>query len=381
MKKAILTRIFAVIFFFLICLYCVVYTDRVLGVLGSVVSVLFPITLGLAAAYIINIPMSALERLFYKLAKKKKFSQAGKKAVRISMIVLTLLLLAGIITLLFVLVVPELVASFKSIFNAVGELPEKLSEKREQIEDFSPTVADFIFNFDKQAAMAKGFEWLLAGSGTVMGFAFGAVKSAFKMVYYVITTLMIIVAVLSEKEKIGAQVKKFMFAHMNPQKVHKLLDGAASVSKVFRSFITGQCVEACILGGMFFVTMTILRFPYALMIGALITVTALIPIFGAFIGLAVGVLLMVIESPMKAFWFIILFFALQQFEGNVIYPRVVGGSVGLPPLWTMLAVFIGGDLMGLLGMIVFIPICSVIYSALRSYVNKRVPKQPQEVKS
>lgn len=381
MKKAILTRIFAVIFFFLICLYCVVYTDRVLGVLGSVVSVLFPITLGLAAAYIINIPMSALERLFYKLAKKKKFSQAGKKAVRISMIVLTLLLLAGIITLLFVLVVPELVASFKSIFNAVGELPEKLSEKREQIEDFSPTVADFIFNFDKQAAMAKGFEWLLAGSGTVMGFAFGAVKSAFKMVYYVITTLMIIVAVLSEKEKIGAQVKKFMFAHMKPQKVHKLLDGAASVSKVFRSFITGQCVEACILGGMFFVAMTILRFPYALMIGALITVTALIPIFGAFIGLAVGVLLMVIESPMKAFWFIILFFALQQFEGNVIYPRVVGGSVGLPPLWTMLAVFIGGDLMGLLGMIVFIPICSVIYSALRSYVNKRVPKQPQEVKS
>lgn len=375
MKKAILIRVFAVIFFFLICLYCVVYTDKVMGVFGAVLSVLFPITLGLAVAYIINIPMSALEKLFYKLTRKKTFSERSKKVVRISMIILTLLLLVGIITLLIVLVVPELVASFKSIFNALGELPEKLAEKREQIEDFSPTVADFIFNFDKQAAMAKGFEWLLAGSGTVMGFAFGAVKSAFKMVYYFITTLMIIVAVLSEKEKIGAQVKKFMFAHMKPQKVQKILDAAESVSKVFRSFITGQCVEACILGGMFFVAMTILRFPYALMIGALITVTALIPIFGAFIGLAVGVVLMVIESPMKAFWFIVLFFALQQFEGNVIYPRVVGGSVGLPPLWTMLAVFIGGDLMGLLGMIVFIPICSVMYSALRSYANKRAPKE------
>lgn len=379
MRKAVLIRVFGVIFFFLVCLYCVVYTDRVLSALGGILSVLFPITLGLAAAYIINIPMSAIERLFYKAMKKKSLSEDSKKLVRIGSVILTLILLSGVIALLIILVVPELVASVTSIFNAAGELPQKLSQKREQIESFSPTVADFIFNFDKQAAMAKGFEWLLAGSGTVMGFAFGAVKSALKLVYYFVTTLMIIVCVLSEKEKIGAQVKKLMMANMKPHRVKKILDAAAGVSKVFRSFITGQCVEACILGLMFFVAMTILRFPYALMIGALITVTALIPIFGAFIGLAVGVLLMVIEAPMKALWFIVLFFALQQFEGNVIYPRVVGGSVGLPPLWTMLAVFIGGDLMGLLGMIVFIPICSVIYSALRSYVNKHAPKEPQEV--
>lgn len=378
MKKAVLVRVFAVVLFAILCLYCVVYTDRVAGVLGAVLSVLFPIILGLSVAYIINIPMSAIEGLFYKAFKNKRFSDTAKTAVRICCIIFTILLLCAILTAVVVLIVPELVASGRSMLDAVAELPSKLEQYRGKIEDISPKAADFIFNFDKQGAIEKAFEWLLAGSGTIMGIAFGAVKSAVKVVYYFVTTLLIIVWVLKDKEKIAAQIKKIMVANMKPKTVEKLTSSLAGISKVFRSFFTGQCVEACILGSMFLVAMTILRFPYALMISVLITVTALIPIFGAFIGLAVGVVLMVIETPIKALWFIVLFFALQQFEGNVIYPKVVGGSVGLPPLFTLLAVFIGGDLMGLLGMILFIPMLSVVYSALKSYVNKRVTPEMLE---
>ncbi len=380
MKKAVLVRTFVVILFAILCLYCAVYTARVMTLLGKLLGVLFPIILGLAIAYIINIPMSAIEKFFYKTCKKEKLSDRKKTVIRVGCIIFTLLLICSIITAVVFLVVPELIASGRSIVDAASKLPTKLEEHRDKIENFSPTVADLIFNFDKQGAIEKGFEWLLAGSGTIMGVAFGAVKSAVKVVYYLVTSLMVIIWVLKDKEKIGAQIKKFMVANMKPKKVEKILSGLSEISKVFRSFFTGQCVEACILGGMFLIAMTIFRFPYALMISVLITITALIPIFGAFIGLAVGVVLMVIEMPIKALWFIVLFLVLQQFEGNVIYPRVVGGSVGLPPLLTFLAVFIGGDLMGLLGMILFIPMLSVVYSALRSYVNKRVtPEMLEEV--
>ncbi len=373
MKKAVLTRIFGVIFFFLLCLYCVVYTDKVAYALGIVASVLFPIILGLAIAYVINIPMSAIERLFYKLFKKKEFSKGAKKAVRAGCMLLTIVLLCTIITVVAVLIVPELGKSVSSLVDTVAEIPNQLAERREEIYNFSPTIADYIFNFDKDKALDSILNWALSGSAAVMGFAFGALKSAVKVAYYIVTSLMIILFVLTDKERISAQVKKLLFAYLKPEKAQKLLSSMHGVSKVFRSFITGQCLEACILGSLFFISMTILRFPYALMISVLITITALVPIFGAFIGLVVGALLMVIESPVRALWFIILFFVLQQFEGNVIYPKVVGGSVGLPPLLTLLAVFIGGDLFGLLGMIVFIPITSVVYSALRSFANKNQP--------
>ena len=190
-------------------------------------------------------------------------------------------------------------------------------------------------------------------------------------IYYFVAALIIMMSVLKEKERIAAQIKKFLAAHIDTGKLDRLFDELKRISDVFSSFISGQCLEACILGSMFFVSMTLLRFPYALVVSSLITVTALIPIFGAFIGLAVGAVLIVTVSPVKAIWFIVLFFVLQQLEGNLIYPRVVGGSVGLPPLWTLLAVIIGGDMMGVLGMIVFIPLFSVVYSALSRLANRK----------
>ncbi len=149
---------------------------------------------------------------------------------------------------------------------------------------------------------------------------------------------------------------------------------------MFSSFITGQCVEAVILGAMFFVSMTILRIPYALLVGCLIAVTALIPIVGAFIGCIVGAFLLLMVSPMQALFFVVLFLILQQVEGNLIYPHVVGSSVGLPSIWVLVAVSVGGSLMGIAGMLVFIPLTSVLYALFREFVYQRLQAKGLQVK-
>lgn len=158
-----------------------------------------------------------------------------------------------------------------------------------------------------------------------------------------------------------------------PDKYYERILKIASLTyTTFASFLSGQCIEAVILGSMFFVTMSILRFPYALLIGVLIAFTALIPIFGAFIGCIVGTFLILMVSPMQALWFIVLFNVLQQIEGNLIYPKVVGGSVGLPSMWVLVAVTLGANTMGVAGMLIFIPLTSVIYALFRETVYQRL---------
>lgn len=155
----------------------------------------------------------------------------------------------------------------------------------------------------------------------------------------------------------------------------KTLEVASLSYKTFSSFVTGQCLEAVILGTMFFIVMSILRFPYALLVGVVIAFTALIPIFGAFIGCVIGTFLMLVSNPMQAVAFVILFLVLQQIEGNLIYPHVVGGSVGLPSIWVLVAVTVGGSLMGVVGMLIFIPLSSVVYALFREVVYKRLKER------
>ena len=175
------------------------------------------------------------------------------------------------------------------------------------------------------------------------------------------------------------QVRKLMYAFL-PKDWTEIFIALGSVShKTFSNFLTGQCLEAIILGAMFFVVMTIFRLPYALLIAVLIAFTALIPIFGAFIGCGVGALLIFIISPMKALIFVIIFLVLQQVEGNFVYPHVVGNSVGLPSIWVLVAVTLGASLMGVVGMLIFIPIVSVVYTMLRGIVNRRLKEKKIEI--
>ena len=181
--------------------------------------------------------------------------------------------------------------------------------------------------------------------------------------------------VLFQKERLTAQCKKLMYVCMSENRADKIIEVLRLTNTTFSNFLSGQCLEACILGTMFVITLSILRMPYALLIGIIIAVTALIPIVGAFIGCIVGVILIMMTSPLKALIFVGVFLILQQIEGNLIYPHVVGSSVGLPGMWVLVAVTIGGNLFGIMGMLTFIPISSVCYASLRTYVNRKVEEK------
>ena len=178
--------------------------------------------------------------------------------------------------------------------------------------------------------------------------------------------------ILAQKEKLGDQLKRVMHAYFSQGLYERALEVASLANRNFSNFITGQCMEAVILGCMFFLCMTVLRMPYALLVGCLIAITALIPIVGAFIGCGVGAFLLLMVSPMQALVFVVMFLILQQVEGNLIYPHVVGSSVGLPSIWVLAAVSVGGSLLGVAGMLLFIPLTSVLYALFREFVYQRL---------
>ena len=181
--------------------------------------------------------------------------------------------------------------------------------------------------------------------------------------------------VLAQREKLSRQVKMILYAALPEAAADYLCRVGALACRVFSNFFSGQCLEACILGFLFVIAMTIFRMPYAVLVGVLVAFTALIPMFGAFIGCALGAFLILMQNPIQALWFIVMFIVIQQLEGNLIYPKVVGNSVGLPSIWVLAAVTLGGSTMGVLGMLIMIPLCSVAYSLLRESVYGRLKKR------
>ena len=235
-------------------------------------------------------------------------------------------------------------------------------------------------SIDWESILSGVADFLRNGAGDVLSSTISAAKSMVSVLTSSFIAFIFACYILLQKEKLGLQCRKAVYALL-PEKVAKRVLEISSLShRVFSSFITGQCVEAVILGTMFFVAMSLLKMPYALLVGCLIAVTALIPIVGAFIGCAVGAFLILMTSPMQALIFVVMFLILQQVEGNLIYPHVVGSSVGLPSIWVLFAVTIGGSLMGVVGMLVFIPLTSVLYTLFREFVYRRLREKNIRVK-
>ncbi|WP_347559896.1 AI-2E family transporter [Clostridium sp. AM58-1XD] len=248
----------------------------------------------------------------------------------------------------------------------IDTLTDLFARDPDMVSYLNSLVIDWNAVFNEVVAFLKN------GAGSVLNTTFAAAVSIVSGVTTFGIGFVFSIYVLLQKEVLARQFKKFIMAFLPEQIAERFLEVAALTERTFSNFLTGQCLEAVILGSMFFVTMSVLRMPYALLMGVLIAFTALIPIFGAFIGCAIGIFLMLMVSPMNALAFVILFNVIQQIEGNFIYPHVVGGSVGLPSIWVLVAVTLGGSLMGVVGMLVFIPICSVLYSLLKRTVNKRL---------
>ena len=355
-----------------VAFYCALQN---LGVVAAaffwVLGILSPFILGGAIAFVLNVPMRAIERHLYPTARR------GAKLRRPLALVLTLLAVIAVLTLASTVIGPGIAEAVSSAldqmpaaFNRVQEWVNGLAVYLPQLQDFLAEMAiDWASVSRKALELAQNWGAALLSSGG--GFIGGVVSG----VSTFLIALIFAFYILLQKERLARQGRQVLYALLPERGADRVLEILRLTSRTFSSFLSGQCLEAVILGTLFVVSMTILRMPYALLVGVLIALTALIPIVGAFIGCAVGALLILMVDPVKALVFVILFLVLQQVEGNLIYPHVVGSSVGLPSIWVLCAVTLGGSLMGIVGMLVFIPLCSVFYALFRTFVKERLARR------
>jgi len=342
----------------------------VLNFIGKIVNVSLPFLIGIALAYILNIPMTKIEKIL-----KRKIKANYKR--RIISIILSLILLILIIAFVAFMLIPELIQNIELLIKNIPTLIENTQNWILNLLDQYPKIQIEINNTFKENANIEGMiiptlNYLLNGSINI-------ISSLVSGIITIFTALVFAIYMLAQKEKLLTSIKKILKAYLKKQHTNKIFRIATITNNTFTKFISGQCVDAVILGIIFFIVLTIFRFPYALIISVLITITALIPVFGAFIAMAIGAILIAITSPIRALIFILVFLVIQQIEGNFIYPKVVGKSVGLSPIWTLLAITVGGGLFGVLGMLFALPIASVIYSLIVEDASKRLEKQKENI--
>jgi predicted PurR-regulated permease PerM len=341
--------------------------------LGWLLRILAPFLLGGAIAFVLNVPMRAIERHLFPHSRK------GRSLRRPLSLVLTLVAVLGVLTLATSVIGPGVA---DAVMTIVRQVPAALDRCREQLEALAAYLPLLEESLTELELKLPWNDWYASAVEFAKNLGTGLVSSGSGLIGGVVSGVSTFVIglifsfyLLMQKEKLSRQVRQILYALLPLRWADRTLEVLRLTSRTFSSFLSGQCLEAVILGTLFVVSMTIFRLPYALLVGVLISLTALIPIVGAFIGCGVGALLIAVTDPWKALFFIVLFLVLQQIEGNLIYPHVVGSSVGLPSIWVLAAVTLGGKLMGILGMLFFIPLCSVLYALFRSFVKDRLAEK------
>ena len=375
LKKETLKQIRGLILFTAVVIVCLWKFDTVIAVLRFVLNVVYPFLLGGAIAFVLNVPMNFVECHICKT--KTKYARG------ISLMVV-LLGVAGILALVLFGLIPQLADTFANLGRSMQAFIPQVQEWADHWFHNNKEIMSFVNNleFDWNKIMDAGMQFLRNGAGSVLESTINTAKNIIGALATFFIAFVFAMYILLQKEKLGRQAKKVLYAFVRKGRAEATLEVLALTYKTFSNFLTGQCVEAIILGAMFVIAMTIFRLPYALLTGIVIAFTALIPIFGAVIGCVVGVFLIFMVIPFKALVFIILFLVLQQIEGNLIYPHVVGNSVGLPSIWVLAAVSVGGSLMGIVGMLIFIPLMSVVYALFREVVYIKLKQKniyPQNI--
>lgn len=369
-------KIRGLIIFAAIIIACFWKYDVVIRVLAFIFHVIFPFVLGGAIAFVLNVPMNFIQRHLFPEDKIEKRKVIKKLARPLSMLIV-LFCVIGIIVLVMFVLIPQLGNTFANLGNSIQAFIPKIQKWADTLFHDNKEIMNWVnhLEFDWNKIMNAGINFLKNGAGSVLDSTIMAAKSIVSGIATFFIAFVFAIYILLQKEKLSIQAKKVLFAFVRKGRAEATLEVLSLTYNTFSSFLTGQCVEAIILGCMFVITMSILRLPYALLVGIVIAFTALIPIFGAFIGCVVGAFLIFMVDPIKALIFIVLFLILQQIEGNLIYPHVVGSSVGLPSIWVLAAVSIGGSLMGVVGMLIFIPIVSVIYALFREVVYLKLKQR------
>ena len=355
-----------------VCLFVMKFESVVAAVTG-VLSAAAPLLLGMVIAYILNILLKKIEKYYFPGSR----NAAVVKSRRPVCIFLSFLALGLILFFVVKMVVPELVSSIRLITE---EIPPAFEELRlwgvknfEEVPELQETLANL--DIDWKATIKKVLDILIAGAGGIFTSVVSVISSVMGAVSQLVIGMIFAIYLLSAKETLASQVDDCMRAYLKPGTRERILYVAGTFHKTFTNFIVGQAMEAVIIGALCALGMTVLRMPYAVMTGTVVGVTALIPVVGAYIGAAVGAFMGFTVNPLQAVFFVIFLVILQQLEGNLIYPKVVGGSIGLPGLWVLAAVTIGGGVMGIGGMLIGVPLTASVYRLLEKDVKERLQKK------
>lgn len=365
-------------------------TERLKAITGTLSNVLSPFVLGGVLAFILNVPMRFLENAPLKKLKNRVLRRSIA-------VVLTFVFLLLVVTLVVWLLVPQLIETLNSLIPALGEFASRVENGLRDIAKENPTVLEWLNENTEFATMnwsslaSKALSRLGDVASSVLGGAVSAIGSVFSGAFNAVIALVFCIYCLFQKETLARQGRKLLYAYLKESVADKVVHVFRFTNSTFSNFLSGQCIEVCILGSLFAICMAIFRMPFIPLISVLIAVTAFIPIVGAWVGCILGAFLIFVQDPMLAVWFVVMFLVIQQIENNMIYPRVVGTSVGLSGMWVLVAVSVGGELMGVVGMFLMIPIASVLYTLFKEVVNNRLKRsnvdskkleiQPPELKS
>lgn len=348
-------------------------TDRVMQMLNFLRGLLMPFAIGAVIAFILNVPLRGIER---RLSMIKKTGPRRALAL-----VLTLAMISLVLALLFRLLMPQVL---DTIYRLIEQFPDFLEQFKDKAKSFLESFPELnkwlsnsasFENINWSAILGKALTFAGNSAVSIIEGLLSTIGSIYSGIFNAVIAVVFAIYCLFRKEILARQGKRLLYAFVKEKRADYIVRVLRLTNQTFSNFISGQCLEAVILGSMFAVAMTIFRMPYVALVSLLIGITALIPIVGAFVGCILGAFFILVNNPMQALWFVVMFLILQQIENNVIYPKVVGKSVGLPGMWVLVAVTVGGELMGVIGMLLMIPMVSVLYTLLREITAKRLAKK------
>lgn len=364
--------IMQLILFTIIVIFAFINISYLWTFIKYIIAIFMPFIIGAMMAFVLNVLLNVVEnKLFKKLNKKN--TKTWKKLKRPVSLVTTFIIIIAIIALILGLIIPQLkntvelfTENFDSYKTQSVELLEKVGIEKKTINKLNNNIE----NIQEEAT-----KYISKNSDKIMQTTVGVATTVAGTVATIVLGIVFAIYILLKKEDLTRQFKKLARAYLPEKRQTTLKEISTLSNKTFGNFVSGQCIEALIIGLLCFIGMLILQIPYAPTIAVLVGFTALIPVFGAFIGTAIGAFLILMVDPTKALVFVIFIIILQQLEGNLIYPKVVGNSVGLPGIWVMVAVTVGASIGGILGMLLSVPVCSILYSILRTDVNNRIDQK------
>ena len=371
--KSVLKKLFVLAAGCILFAWLVLDTARATTMFRTVWGLFSPFVVGAGIAFVFNVPMRAIER---QLADIRK---AGFR--RVLSIVLTILCLVLIIMFVFELLIPQIRLTVESLSQTIPVFVEGLAAKLVVMLQDHPEMRAWIQetlnleSLDWSSILTEALGFISNQMSTVMGGAVSVIGSVTGAIINMVVSIAFAIYCLARKEILARQGRRLLYSLVSEKHADEVIRVLRLTNSTFSNFISGQCLEACILGCLFAVAMAIFRMPYISLVSVVIAVTALIPVVGAFVGCILGAFFILVNNPIQALTFVIMFLIIQQLENNLIYPRVVGTSIGLPGMWVLVAVTVGGDLMGVGGMLLMIPVTSVIYALLREFTDKRLAER------